>query len=316
MLYFFTWNSDFLIKEKIKNWKKLFIEKNWDFNLLHIKDVLSSDKNFLAENLTAASFLAEKKLIIIEWVPFDSEKNEVVKNLETFFENILEKIPDNNIVAFTSLNPDKRWKLYKTLISKAKVEDFNLSWNDDLYRVIDKNFPWKISQKAIDELIKFKSWNIEKISRELEKLLITKNFIEKEDIIEFIIPELEESIFQLIDDILSENILGVIRKMEIILTQTNIYGFYNNLLSNIRTQVYIWKLKSFKLDNNKIKEILNLWNRGFLVTKSYNISYKKLEKLYTDLISIDSKMKSWELIWSEDDDIKLEIEKILIDNLH
>ncbi len=312
MLYFFTWNSDFLIKEKIKNWKKLFTEKNGDFNLIHIKDVLSFDKNFLAENLTATSFLDEKKLIIIEWVPFDSEKNEVAKNLETFFENILDRIPDNNIVAFASVNPDKRWKLYKTLISKAKVEDFNLSWNDDLYRIIDKNFSGKIDQKAIDEIIKFKWWNIEKISRELEKLLITKDFVNKEDIVQFITPELEESIFQLIDDILSENILWAIRKMENILNDTNIYAFYNNLLSNLRTQVYIWKLKSFKLDNNKIKEILNLGNRWFLVTKNYNISFENLEKLYINLVSLDSKMKSWELLWSEEDDFKFEIEKVFL----
>ena len=65
MLYFFTWNSDFLIKEQIKAWKSKFIWKFWDFNLVEIKNLEEVDNNFLVENLTSRSFLDEKKLIII-----------------------------------------------------------------------------------------------------------------------------------------------------------------------------------------------------------------------------------------------------------
>ena len=34
--------------------------------MLHIKDITETDNNFLLENLTAMSFLQEKKLIILD----------------------------------------------------------------------------------------------------------------------------------------------------------------------------------------------------------------------------------------------------------
>jgi len=61
MIYLFTWNNDFLIREKTKKWKDLFAEKHGDFNLVHIKDIDEVDGNFLSENLLAQSFFAGKK---------------------------------------------------------------------------------------------------------------------------------------------------------------------------------------------------------------------------------------------------------------
>jgi DNA polymerase III delta subunit len=56
-------------------------------------------------------------------------------------------------------------------------------------------------------LIAYKSNNLEKVNSEINKLLITKNYIEIDHIIDNIFPELEESIFQFIDDILNKNIV-------------------------------------------------------------------------------------------------------------
>jgi DNA polymerase III delta subunit len=88
--------------------------------------------------------------------------------------------------------------------------------------------------------------------------LITKAKINSYDIKEFIAPELEESIFQVIDDILNKNIVGSLSKIKTILNDTNIYAFYNNLLANLRTSVYISKLKNLKTPTFEISNALNL----------------------------------------------------------
>jgi DNA polymerase III delta subunit len=97
-----------------------------------------------------------------------------------------------------------------------------------------------------------------KINSEIEKLLILYTHIDKKEIIENIAPELEESVFQVIDDILNLDIYNAIKKIDIILGDTNIYAFYNNIIANLRTSIYILKLKKIQIPSSQISEILNL----------------------------------------------------------
>ena len=313
MLYLFTWNNDFLVREQTKKWKDLFVEKHSDFNMLHIKDILLVNNNFLLENLTARSFFDAKKLIIIDQIPLSSsEKSSDLKSRQDFIESLLDKIPDENIVVFSSINPDKRSKFYKLLRNSAEIKEFNSQSSDELKQILLNKFWDSISYDAIDTIINYKWSNLTKIISELEKLFVTKSFISREDIERNIVPELEESIFLFIDDLLNLNLKSTLKRMDIILEQTNIYAFYNSLLSNLRVQVFIWKLKSLSIHTSEISSILDLWNRSFLAWKNYKINFKKLEKLYISLVELDKKMKTWSMIWTEEKDFKFEIENIFV----
>jgi DNA polymerase III gamma/tau subunit len=104
----------------------------------------------------------------------------------------------------------------------------------------------------------YKAQNLSKIYQELNKLLITKNNINTEDIENNILPELEESIFQIIDALINLDKKNLFEKINIILEQTNIYAFYNNFIANIRTNLYILKYKNLKLNSKDITTKLNL----------------------------------------------------------
>jgi hypothetical protein len=106
------------------------------------------------------------------------------------------------------------------------------------------------------------------------------------------------------------NIYNALKKIEIILAQTSIYAFYNNLIANLRVLVFIQKLKNYK--NNNISEILDLKNRSFLVNKNYKIDYKKLENFYISLVNLDKKMKSGKMFDNGEDILKYEIEKEIL----
>lgn len=306
MLYYYIWNSEYLIKEEVKAWKKKFLLKFWDFNLIEINNIDDIDNNFLGEILTSESFLSEKKLVLIS---LEEEKNEEKND---FFISLLNKIPENNIILIYQVNPDKRSKIYKKLKEISQVKEFNIKDESDISNIIQKKYSNKISNQAITSIIKYKAWNIDKIISEINKILITKEYIEITDITQNIIPELEESIFQIIDSLLNLNKIETIDKINNILNYTNIYAFYNNLLANLRTNIYILKLKDLWLNSNQITEKLQLWNRGFLVNKNYNIKFEQLKNLYIWLINIDKKMKTWKLIWTEEKDFKFELEKQII----
>ncbi|MDR2640691.1 MAG: hypothetical protein LBC61_05270 [Candidatus Peribacteria bacterium] len=82
-----------------------------------------------------------------------------------------------------------------------------------------------------------------KTIQEIEKLSILYPFIDEKEVKENIVPELEESIFQVIDDILNLRIIDAINKINILNNDTNIYVTYNSLLSNLRVNLFITKLK-------------------------------------------------------------------------
>ncbi|MDQ7008985.1 MAG: hypothetical protein Q9M94_01700 [Candidatus Gracilibacteria bacterium] len=316
MIYLFTGNSDFLVREKTLKWKKLFTEKNGDFNLVHFKSLEEIDNNQITENLLAEGFMGEKKLIIIDNFPINGEnKNSKSKDKEEFLGKIVDNIPENNIVIFSSSNIDKRAKFYKHIKKIAtKIEEFNTKSEQDIYTIIEDKYRLKIDFPAINLLVKYKGGNLAKCISEIKKLLITKNKINAGDIKKFIEPELEESIFQIIDDILNKNIPEAISKIRITLNNTNIYAFYNNLLANLRTSVYISKLKNLKTPNNEIGSILNLGNRAFLVNKNHKIGHKSLEILYISLINLDKKMKGGKLMGTEEKDFQFEVERCIISN--
>jgi DNA polymerase III delta subunit len=98
--------------------------------LIHIKNIDTVDNNFLVENIRSTSFLSEKKLVIID---LDKELTEEKENIIL---NLLDKIPDENIILFNSINPDKRTKFYKDLIKQAELKEFNTKDDSDLYSII------------------------------------------------------------------------------------------------------------------------------------------------------------------------------------
>ena len=307
MNYVFTWNSEFLITEALNKWKKQFIEKYSDFNLTHLKEIKNLDKNILKDTILSGSlFSSEKKLIILDI------NNDIWDELEDFLIKNLEKKPQENIIILNYFLPDKRKKFWKNIKNISEIKEFNLENEEDTKKIINSKFSWKIDLEAINTIIKYKSNKINKIIPELEKLTITKNFITKIDIEANIVPELEESIFQIIDLVLNKQIPEAVDKINIILNETNIFAFYNNLLSNLRTSLFILKLKQEKKTQSEISKILDLWNRSFLIGKNYKINFHELKNLYINLVNIDKNMKMWKLVSSEEEDIKFEIEKYLI----
>jgi len=313
MIYHFTGNSHYLVMNQVNAWKEKFIEKYGDFNLVKISNLWDVDNNFLVENITAMSFFQEKKLILIE-LDLSSKDTKVAEKVE-FIVNISKNLPEENILLFYSVNPDKRSKSFKSVNSISDVKEFSSTDQNDTFHILNQRFSWIIQADALRLLIRYKSNNIEKVASEIEKLNILYENIDEKIIKENIFPELEENIFQLIDDILNKNFIAARIKLNFILNDTNIYSLYNGVIANLRTNIFILELKKNKNTQTEISDILKLWNKKFLINKNFSLSYTELKNLYIQLVWLDKKMKSWKLIGTEESDFKLEFENILLKNL-
>ncbi len=311
MFYVFTWTSEYEVRLETQKWKKLFTQKHGDFNLTHIRDFASIERDFIAESLLSNSLFASKKLIIIDIDTTQRKSADLDSKYEFLLKNI-QNTSQDTIVLISFPKPDKRSKIYKWLIKVAeKVQVYDEKKAQDLLYDLQRIYSKTVSKSALDMLVRYKSWNHAKIVSEIEKLSILYDYIDTKQIQQNISPELEESIFVLIDNILNKNTKQVFENLRIIANDSNMYLLYNSLLANIRTTFYIELLKSKKIPSFTIKTELSLWNRWFLVDKSYRMNFESISGLYRELISLDRKMKTGKMIGSEEKDFLFEIEGVV-----
>jgi len=312
MIYLFVWEKYFR-KKLINSWKEAFKNKYSENNIIHIQNYLEYDLSFYNQNLLSTWFFSTKNLFIIDDAPISVwEENDQILKFQEFLIKILPKIISENVVVFNNLKADKRSKLYKAILEIWEIKDFIIKDENDLKQKIKETYKDNISLQAINKLVELKWINFASISNELDKLFITRDFVDLSDLKE-ISHDLEESIFDIINDILALNIKSSILKLrDLDSFLDNFYLLYNSLVSNLRVYFYIFKLKSLGHKSSEIKEILDLWNRGFLVDRNYKIDKIKFEKIYKKLIFIDSRMKTWKLIWSDKNDLIYELERALM----
>lgn len=312
MIYLFFWEKHF--RDKLLNtWKKAFSEKYGELNIFHVKNYSDYDFAFYSQNFLWSNFFASKTFFIIDDFPFSIwEKDENILKYQEFFTNILEKIDKENIVVFNNVNVDKRSKIFKKIYEIWEIKDFLIKDRDDLKEKIKEVYGEFLTIWAINKLIELKWEDFLAIENEIEKLLLTKTLIDVKDL-ENISSNIDENIFEIINDILNletKNAIWKLRKMSENLD--NPFLLYNMILSNLRLYFYIFSLKNLWVSKEKIVEKLALWNRWFLVWKSYKINFQKFIKMYEKLAKIDEKLKTWKLIWSDNRDFMYEMEKSLV----
>jgi len=257
------------------------------------------------------SLFEAKKLVIID-IDFQEKKTTDLELKYDILSKQFWKISQETILLISGANPDKRSRFYKEITQHAdSVKIFDEQKSHDLIQKIQQKHGNYISRWAIQILSRYKSENYQKISSEIEKLHILYPSIEEQHIYNHIVPELEESIFTLVDAILNKNTKLALTTLNIMSQDTNIYLLYNSLIANLRTTYYIGILKSKKIPLQMIRNELKLWNRWFLVDKNYAMNSSDIFSLYRELITIDRNMKTGKLIGSSDKDFVFEIERAL-----
>ncbi len=313
MIYLFTWNNNYLIKEEALRWKKAFIQKHGKENITQITSLHWITPSVLGETLTSRSIFAEKRLVIIDGFPFSGEKAfSGASDIESFLLKSLDDVPEEILIVFLSVNPDKRKAWYKKLSKIAEIKTFDISWEDQVYHILTKKYWVCIDSSSLRRLIFLKGWDLQKSISEIDKLLVKADSISASDIRDNIMPEFEESIFVFIDTLLSKNSKKIFLELENLISYSNLYAIYQSIVANLRVFLYIELLKFQRKSASEITDILKLWNRSFLINKKHHSHYKSISTLYIELLKFDKNMKLWKLISSDEKDLKRELEQIFL----
>ena len=312
-IIFFTWENQVFLDKDLQKWIGVFIQKHWDFNVSKFNNDNISNVNIESELMTPP-FLWWYRLVVLEDFPCWKKKDTENDNKKSFDEIILsclDKIPENNIVIFVESFPDKKLVLYKKLVEVANIKEYKNLEGDGLNEYVRQRLI-NIDNLAINRLIQYKNSELTKIESEIDKLSLFKinDRITEEDIKKYIIPEIEISIFQLTDAIAEMNFRQAIANLNIILETNSVFQVFSTIMSNLRTSIYIHYLISIWLWKNEIIE--TLWIHPFLFDKAKRLNIWKIKKLFENLVTIDKKAKTWELIWESEHWLRLAIEKSLL----
>ena len=313
MLYLFTWNNRYLIRQEAQKWKHAFKDKYGEENVVHVSSIETVSSAFLVETLVSRSLFSEKRLIIIDGFPYTGERQfGGASDIEKTILETLDQIPEDTLVVFLAVSPDKRKTSYKTLSKLAEIKEFSTSGEDEVVAILQKKYWDIIEYSALRRLVLLKWWDLEKSLSEIEKLSILLDTITISDIESHIIPEFEESIFVFIDTLLSKNSKKIFSEFDNLLNFSNFYSVYQSIIANLRVFLYIEYLKSQKKSPHEIGDILKLWNRQFLIQKNHKSHSKDIISLYINLLNFDKNMKFWKLISSDEKDLQKEIEWIFL----
>ncbi len=314
MIYIFSWNNHIALKSELQKWKDRFLEKFWDFNFFNITEIQRIPKATLHEILISPSFLWQKKLVFLELPETKNEETEV-EDFDSYLENLIDTIPEENLIVFHTTTLKERNTLHKKILQKWESRTFSIIQDE---ASISSYLSWKYSslwKREIDTIVRLKSWNLEKSVHEIEKLLTYSESPTIQDITNNIIPEPEESIFQFINVLLNWTLKEIHISYNILQEQMNFYYFYNSLLWSLRTTVFIETLKSKNFSPTKIDEILKLGKKSFLVNKRYKLSTQIIKKLFISVITFDRKMKTGYTVGNQEEELFKELEITIFQSL-
>lgn len=313
MIYLFV-GENYFRKKLIDTWKKSFWEKFSENNIIHIQNVFDYDLGFFEQNLLSTGLFSSKNLFIMDDFPFstDEENNENTAKIQEYFLEIFSRMNSENIVVFNNSKADKRSKIYKKIKEIWEIKDFVIENEEDLKKKLEQIYNGKVSPQVISKMIELKWLQFANIVWELDKILIVKDFVDMWDIKD-ISRDMEENIFEIINLLLAcESKKSILKLRELSSQLDNPYLLYNSLVANLRIYFYIFKLQLLWKNQAEIKDILDVWNRAFLITKTYKIKKEDFMKIYQNLANIDGKMKTGKLIGSENIDMMYEIERSIL----
>ena len=212
-IYLFTWENTYTLTKELKRWKDWFAQKNGSESIF-LFNRENWDYGQIKQTIFSWGFFVTNKLIILEWIPLDTEKSNAIKadEIEKLSEDIMNyPLPGEVLLICVSFKPDKRGRFYKRFdkldkenpsqkliktfapLSERELPDFVKENSKDL----------NLDTKVIQALI-HKVWNDQfRLESEIDKLRYRKKYY-NDEITSKVVDEvcfgmIEEDIFQLLD---------------------------------------------------------------------------------------------------------------------
>lgn len=299
MVIFIFGEDVYQSQKRLNELKEKFKEKYGDINIsifeIEKKEIADSSK--IISEIESMPFLGAKRLIIISNLISCGDKETKEK-----IDKKLKGISENSIVIFFEKEmPRKNDKLYKDLMSLAKVEEFHQKRGYELINWIKKEVTirgGKIDSEAAERLSFLVGNDSLRLSNEIDKLI---NFSYPREIkpeeIEFLVSEkIQTKIFDLVDDLARRDGKNAIKSLhqlmalgekDIYLLSMMVYGFRNLVLVKYLSET------DKNIGLNEMAKRLGL--HPYVVSKSLpaskSFSFPELKKIYHKLLLANLKIR-------------------------
>lgn len=302
--YLFTWEETYLLHKELQKRKDGFLKKHWQDTVLSMS-LWQYTSTEIVQAICSNSLFSENKLIIINWIPWETTSVWWTSDLEEKIINHRNNFNENYFYIFISYKPDKRKKSFKFFSENCEVKTFSQMdmrtlpkfINEEIKQHLDKNHEQiNIDKETAIEIINIAWDNWRNLAHECEKIAISINMgkqISTDLIKEIITPLTESNNFWILETLIKKS-----QSIYIILDKLSKQGE-----SRQATQgSLLWWLKSiisFWLCIKNKQETKSLWLPPFTLSK-YNwnkeniiLDLESYISIYKDLINFDFQIKNW-----------------------
>lgn len=212
-IYLFTWENTYTLNRELKRWKGAFAEKNGKDSIFSFNRE-NWDYCQIKQTIFSWGFFVTNKLIILYWIPLDTEKFNAIKaaEIEKLTEDIMNySLPNEVVLVCVSYKPDKRGRFYKRFDkldkenpSQKLVKSFTPLKDYELSNFVEQESKDLSLDSNVIETLIHKVWNDQfRLESEIDKLRYRKKYYKK-DITAEVVDDvcfwmIEEDIFQLLD---------------------------------------------------------------------------------------------------------------------
>ena len=227
-------------------------------------------------------------------------KDAATKEYRTFWEDIIDEIPQEVYIVFDEEKIDKRSSLYKKLLKKESVVEFSylseekmISWTVGLFKTMGKI----ISLHDAKYLIEITQEGMTSVKREAEKIAAYtqgKTSVTRQDINDVTVPVVENRVFDMVDALLSKNAAAALKMLNDLLIlkedETRILGAIS---SNADKLLTVKLMSDDRADKTVIASKTKI--APFIVSKYITLSSKykadDLKNLLTRCVEMDRMFK-------------------------
>jgi len=254
------------------------------------------------EAIEALPVFSDSKLLIFNnsGVFLLTGKESANKEYKTFWEEIIDDIPENVYIVFYEDKIDKRSALYKKLQKRNSVIEFSylleekmISWTVSLFKTMGKI----IDLNDAKYLIEITQDGMTAIKREAEKIAAYtdgKAYVTRQDINDVTVPVVENRVFDMVDAIFSKNAPVALKILnDLLILKEEEIKILAAISSNVEKLLTVKLLSNDKMGNAQIAQKTKIApfivNKYIKTASKYNIS--DLENLLSSCVETDRVFK-------------------------